>query len=54
MTTIPKFMLPENEHYMSLELGNWSISKDAPQELIDEFNAWQEQYRKAESSGVLL
>lgn len=54
MTVAPNFMRPENERYMTLTLGKWSISDDAPQELKNEFNTWQEQYHEAEARGILL
>lgn len=40
--------------YVSFEYGHWTISKDAPQDLKDEFYAWMKDYEKLEAEGVYM
>lgn len=45
-TVCPTFLKKENEKYFIAESGNYRLTSDAPKELVEEFELYQNQHNR--------
>ena len=45
-TVCPTFLKKENEKYFISESGNYRLTSDAPKELVEEFELYQNQHNR--------
>ena len=49
MESMPKFA---ESPYFVPEMGNWHLKEGAPQEIVEEFNAYMEEQKRNKEAGV--
>lgn len=45
-TVCPTFLKKDNEKYFIVESGNYRLTSDAPKELVEEFELYQNQHNR--------